>query len=238
MPPEGGWYGERVSKFAIVIPTLEEQPALEDLLPHALAEADLVVVADGGSTDETVTTAAARGAIVVKSRPGRGRQLDRGARRAVTEGADALLFLHADTRLPAGFRASIESCLAAGAVGGGCLIEYPHARGLLRLAAPLVNWRTRQFKRPLGDQGQFATAASWQAVGGFGAHPILEDLDFIRRLARYGRLAIAELYLQPSARRFRQQGVVTTVLGNWLIFTLYRLGVSPRRLARLYRHVR
>ena len=225
-------------RFAIVIPTLDEEATIGQRVAQASALCDLVVVSDGTSRDNTAVVAKNRGARVVSGSSGRGPQLHRGALAAIEAGADALLFLHADTEIPSNTRDAVTSALQAGAVGGGCLIRLPEGsqgNRLMRLAPRLVNWRTRRFRIPLGDQAQFASAEAYRATGGFRDIPILEDLDFIRRLKRHGLVVIPNIQVAPNTRRFVSGGVIRTVVRNWTIFLLYFAGVSPNRLARLYR---
>ncbi len=230
-------------RLAIVIPTLDEEPSLEAALDSALgaieaAAGDLVVVADGGSSDRTAELAVARGALVVVSSPGRGDQLNAGAQAGVQAGADALLFLHADTRLPAGARKLVADALADGAVGGGFTVVFAPASWLFRVGARWVNLRTRWFRIPLGDQAQFASAAAFERAGGYPAWPILEDLELLARLRRLGKLAVLEPPVTTSARRFLARGIARTIATNWLIWALFALGFQPARLSRLYRKVR
>ena len=222
-------------RLAIVVPTLDEEAALRRHLPAALAIADEVVVSDGGSTDGSLAVARELGARVVTGPPGRGGQLTRGA-----EATDAplLLFLHADTRLPADAVARIREAVAGGAVGGGFLVRFDLGGARLRLGERLINARTRLTRLPLGDQAQFVTRDAFRALGGYRDWPILEDLDFALRLRRHGRSALIASPVTTAARRFVQQGAVRTVATNWLIWLLFFCGISPHRLARLYRHIR
>lgn len=226
-------------RLAIVMPVLDEEPSLAASLGDALREAggagDEVVVVDGGSGDRTVEIARDLGARVVASDPGRGRQL--GAGIAATT-AEVILVLHADTRLPAGAAAAVREALAAGAVGGAFALRFDADRGLLALVSRLANLRSRLTRVPLGDQAQFFRRDAHDHVGGFRAWPILEDLDFARRLARHGEIALLDLPITTSARRYRGRGILRNVATNWLIWALFWLGVSPGRLARLYRAVR
>jgi rSAM/selenodomain-associated transferase 2 len=222
-------------RLAIVIPTLNEEAALRQLLPAALTAADEVVVSDGGSVDDTVEVARTLGARVVTGPPGRGGQLTRGA-----EATDAplLLFLHADTRLPPNGIERVRAAIADGAVGGGFLMRFDAGGARLRLGERLINARTRLIRCPLGDQAHFVTREAFRALGGYRDWPILEDLDFALRLRRHGRTALIDSPVTTAARRFVRQGVVRTVATNWLIWILYFCGVSPHRLARLYRQIR
>lgn len=223
-------------RLAIVVPTLNEESALRRLLPAVSALAEELVVTDGGSTDRTVEVAREFGARVVTGPPGRGGQLTRGAE-ATT--ADILLFLHADTELPADGIQRIREAVAGGAAGGGFYVRYDVPPPLLRLGGErLINARTLLTGWPLGDQAQFVTREAFQALGGYRDWPILEDLDFARRLRRHGRTVLITAPVTTAARRFAEQGVVRTVATNWLIWILFLCGVSPHRLARLYRHIR
>jgi len=225
-------------RLAIVIPTLDEEGALRRNLPLALAHADEVVVSDGGSADGTLEVARALGARTVSGPACRGAQLNRGA--AATE-ADILLFLHADTTLPRDAGRAIREAIAAGAPGGAFLIRFDGDGFVYRLGGRVVNLRTKLAFTPLGDQGQFATRDAFRELGGFREWPILEDLDFAKRMRRrWGRrcLAVLEDPVITSARRFEKQGPARTVALNWLIWMLFALGAPPHRLARLYRHVR
>lgn len=225
-------------RLAIVVPTLNEAETLRRTLPPALAALeprDELVVSDGGSGDGTVEVARALGARVVTGPPGRGGQLNRGA--AATD-ADVLVFLHADTTLPPDGPRAIRQAVAAGAGGGAFLLRFDVDRPLQRLGARLINARTRLVRIPLGDQAQFATREAFSSLGGFQDWPILEDLDFALRLRRHGRMVVVEDFVTTGARRFVEQGAVRTVATNWLIWLLFLLGVPPRRLARLYRHIR
>jgi rSAM/selenodomain-associated transferase 2 len=228
-------------RLAVVIPTLDEGAVLGatlDSLGRVLERDDFVVVSDGGSSDDTVAIAERRGKVVVRGAAGRGGQLQRGARAALERGADALLFVHADTTLPAGARSRVDEALAAGAAGGGFLVAFDGSRAIYRLAESLVNARTRWLRVPLGDQAQFASASAFGAAGGFPDWPILEDVELLRRLRRVGRLAVVATPVVTSVRRFEARGVLRTVATNWLIWTLFLLGAAPHRLARLYGRAR
>lgn len=217
------------------MPTLNEEATLCRILPAALAVADEVVVSDGGSTDGTVARAEELGARVVTGPPGRGGQLNRGAKATA---ADLLLFLHADTMLPEGAARAVREAVANGASGGGFFLRFDVDRPLMRLGGRLINLRTRLTRLPLGDQAQFATREAFERLGGFADWPILEDLDFALKLRRTKRLTLIEAPVTTGARRFLEQGTARTVATNWLIWILFFLGVSPHRLARLYRHIR
>ena len=226
---------EAALAVAVVIPALDEEAALRRHLPAVVGAADEVVVADGGSRDGTLAAARAAGAGVVSGRCGRGLQMNQGA--AATR-SPILLFLHADTTLPAGAIALVRAAIAGGAVGGGFFARFDLERPLYRLGGWLVNRRTLITRVPLGDQAQFTTRAVFERLGGFRPWPILEDLDFGRRLKRQGRVAVLRAPVTTAARRFVAGGVARTIAVNWLIWGMFFAGVAPERLARLYREIR
>ena len=219
---------------SIVVPTLDEETSVRQLLPEILPVADEVIVSDGGSSDDTVAAAKQLGATVVMSDPARGPQLNRGASKA---SSDLLLFLHADTHLPDNGLDLIRQAATSGHVGGGFHIRFDDPRSIFKLGSGIVNLRTSLTRSPLGDQAQFATKQAFQSLDGYRNWPILEDLDFIRRLKSLGPIAVIKTPARTSARRFTQSGIIATIANNWLIFGLYFLGVSPARLSRLYRPI-
>jgi rSAM/selenodomain-associated transferase 2 len=232
-------------RITIVMPALNEAEALDRSLRAALAAADEVVVSDGGSTDGTPEIARRLGARVVSGPPGRGGQLTRGARAARApdgDPADVLLFLHADTLLPPEAGPAVRAAAAAGAVGGAFRVRFDVDRPLLRLGAWLINLRTRLTGLPLGDQAQFVRRDVFERMEGFRDWPILEDLDLAMRLKREGKTVLlgdrVDERVTTAARRFVRLGIVRTVATNWLIWTLFALGVSPHRLVRLYYRLR
>ena len=222
-------------RLAVIVPALEEERSLSRNLPRVAGLGDELVVSDGGSSDGTIEAATRLGVRVVEGARGRGPQLNRGA--AATE-AEILLFLHADSLPPSGAAEAIRQAVADGAEGGGFQVRFEGDGFWTRVGTRLVNLRTRLTRLPLGDQGHFVTRAVFEELGGYRDWPILEDLDFARRLRRRGRSVILPLAMSTSFRRYRKRGIARTVIVNWLIWLLYAVGVSPHRLARLYRDVR
>lgn len=222
-------------KVAIIVPTLDEEESIRRNLPLCLPLAEEVVVSDGGSRDRTVELAAELGAKIVTGPPGRGPQMNRGAAESRSQ---VLVFLHADSRLPPDGTEAIRRLVTGGRVGGGFLMRFDDRRARYRIGSALVNLRTRLSRAPLGDQGQFATREAFARLGGFEDWPILEDLDFIRRLKRLGPIAIVPRPVTTSARRYVAGGALATIANNWLIWSLFLLGASPHRLAQRYRKVR
>ncbi len=217
-------------RISVVIPCLDEQ----ELLPAALAsvreEADELLVVDGGSRDASPALALAAGAVLLHAPPGRGGQLRAGAERAR---GDWLLFLHADTRLEAGWADDLRA-LPPPVVGGAFRLAIDAPGWGPRLLEQAVDLRTRLLGLPYGDQALFARRSAYDAAGGFGPLPLMEDVDFVRRLRRQGPPAWLRRRALTSARRLRRHGLAGATLRNWRVLACYLLGVSPERLVHLY----
>ena len=219
----------------MIIPTLNEAAHLPRLLKSLRAQdrACEIVVVDGGSTDGTPEAARARGATLLSSAPGRGRQLAKGAGAA---GGEVLLFLHADCRFPDGGLAAIETALSTspGIVGGNFRLLFD---GDDRFSRWLEGFYARIRSRGLyyGDSAVFVRREVYRALGGIRPIALMEDYDFTRRLERFGATCcIAEPPLVTSSRRFRGRHPAAIVWGWLELHALYHLGVAPERLADLY----
>lgn len=218
--------------ISVVVPALNEEAHVAEAIRSARdgpREVEVLVV-DGGSCDRTRAVAEAAGATVIAAPRGRGLQLDQGARRA--EG-DWLVFLHADTRLESGW-ASALGALPPAFVGGAFRFAVDSPRAGYRWIEAGVALRCRLFRLPFGDQGIFVRRPSYLAVGGFPPLPLMEDVAFVKRLARVGRLAFPRVRAFTSPRRWERAGIVTTTVRNWWLLALYAAGLPPQRLARMY----
>ena len=216
---------------SVIIPALNEEPRIANAILSAfLAGAAEVIVADGGSSDATVEIARAHDARILTGTDMRSRLLNLGAREATH---DTLLFLHADTLLPLGAAAAVETAIADGVVFGGFRVAF--LEPYLGPVAWMINTRTRLTRKPRGNQAQFTTRAMLSKLGGYPEIPILEDYELARRMKRAGRTTILPLTVRTSGRRFLDHGVVRTTALTWILFASYHLGISPARLARWYR---
>ena len=192
-----------------------------------------VILVDGSSTDGTVDVARRFGAKVLASRPHRARQMNAGA---LAARGDVLLFLHADTRLPEGYGEHVRRVLSQpGVVAGAFRFRLDAPLRSLRVIERLTHWRSRRLQMPYGDQAIFVSARQFHRVGGFPDMPIMDDFEFIRRLRRRGRIAIAPVPAVTSARRWLTLGPWRTSLLNQAIVAAYFFGVPLSTIARWYR---
>lgn len=223
-------------KLAIIIPTLNEEKTIHNCLKYLENNEGLeVVVSDGGSTDSTLKIAE-KFAQIVRSSPGRGTQMNAGA---AASSCDILLFFHADTTLPEGWRDSIISVMSdKKVVGGAFSLEIETKKPSLKLVAATANLRTRITNIPYGDQGIFVRRSVFEEIGGFRDFPIMEDVDLMRRLKKVGGVVLLKDRVKTSDRRWRTEGVVYTTIRNWLLLILYYIGVSPHKIYRFYKTVR
>jgi len=226
--------------LSIIIPALNEAPriaaALAALAPLRARGAQVIVV-DGGSSDGTPAAAATACDRVLAAPRGRARQQNAGA--AVASG-DSLLFLHADTELPADADRLIAAALAAGAVWGRFDVGFDADDGrslprTLRLVALMMNRRSRLTGIATGDQGLFMTRAAFEAVGGFPGQPLMEDIELSRRLKRFGAPACLRERVRTSPRRWLRHGIWRTIALMWSLRFAYWIGVPAATLARWYR---
>ncbi len=224
-------------RVSIIVPVLNEAATLGDAL-RALAgwrsEGAEVIVVDGGGADSHHATRAAcadlADAVLLAPR-GRARQMNAGAARAQ---GDALLFLHADTRLPADAPAALQSALQ-GHAWGRFDVLIDGASPLLPVIAGFMNLRSRLTGIATGDQAIFVTRAAFDAAGGFPDQPLMEDIELSRRLRRAGPPACLRLRVRTSGRRWDEFGVWRTMALMWRLRWCYWRGAKAEDLAGLYR---
>lgn len=217
-------------RLSVVIPTLDAERYLPTCLERVSA-ADEIVVVDGGSRDRSAALAEHAGARVVLSPRGRGEQLRAGGEAAT---ADWLLFLHADTVPGPRWREAVAKHAGRHPGKAGCFrLRLADTAWQARLVERAVAARLAWFGLPYGDQGLLIARALYDAVGGYRPLPLMEDVDLVRRIGR-GRLAVLDEAATTSAERWRRDGWLRRSGRNLACLGLYRLGVSPERLARLY----
>ena len=221
-------------RLSIIIPTLNEAGNIkETIIPLQKSKEVEIVVVDGGSRDNTVELARSLGARVLLTDASKAVQMNAGAAESV---GDVLLFLHADTRLPADFDAKVMAAVnqngfCAGAFSLGIDAQV---RGL-RFIERVANWRSSFFLMPYGDQALFVSRDLFNKIGGFPDFPIMEDFELIRRLRRKGKISILPESVRTSPRRYLNFGILKTWFLNQIIIAAYFMGIAPERLARWYR---
>jgi rSAM/selenodomain-associated transferase 2 len=221
--------------ISIVIPAINEEDRIGQALESTQGAKGVVerIVVDGGSRDGTMKQALVHGARVIESVAGRSRQMNEGARRAQ---GDILLFLHADTRLPAGYENHVHRILGQyGTVAGAFRLAIDDPFPGLRWIEKLAHFRSVRMGMPYGDQAIFLAKDTFFRVGGFPEMPIMEDFELMRRLRRRGRIEIATAPVLTSARRYHAVGFLRTTLVNQAIILAYLSGIPPERLMNWYR---
>lgn len=220
-------------KLSIIIPALNEESCIERTINHAQCGENVqIIVVDGGSTDATRKVAENAGAVVLTTSGGRAAQLNAGAEAATGR---LLLFLHADTLLPAGYDDMIRNTLndPATVAGAFAFRTYGRVRGM-QLVEWMTNARSRIFQMPYGDQGLFLEKRVFNELGGFASMPIMEDFELVRRLRRRGRVATLDSPVLTSARRWQRLGIFRTTLVNQLMIIGFYTGVPMKRLKNFY----
>jgi rSAM/selenodomain-associated transferase 2 len=230
--------------LAVIIPVLNEEEALPSLLNGLLPLGfEEIILVDGNSQDctvefaKTILEATSHPNYRIISGPkGRAAQMNIGAAQATT---GILLFLHADTQLPHNAKTVIEQALAEpNVIGGRFDVRFPRDRGYAWVISRMMNVRSRLSGICTGDQAMFVRRSVFEFMGGFANIPLMEDLEFSRRLKRQGRVVALNDTVITSFRRWARQGPLRTIMHMWTLRLLYWMGWDPQRLHQYYSHVR
>ena len=223
--------------FSIIIPVLNESSVINHTVEQVCRIGcgfDMeVIVIDGDSQGRTINVL--RNSEIIKgiSPRGRGEQMDKGASFAHGE---ILLFLHTDTELPEHALRTISSVMGDKEYAGGAFdLGIRSARLIFRLMEKLVHVRTRLTRIPYGDQAIFLRKEVFDKMKGFKKIPLMEDVEFMKRIKRSGyKIRIIPQKVKTSPRRWEKEGVIYCTLRNWMLRGLYHLGVQPDKLVKFY----
>jgi rSAM/selenodomain-associated transferase 2 len=222
-------------QVSLIIPvfrdTAEARKLLVTLVPDSRVE---IIIVDGGCDLNLDKITASRTDVkLLRTSPGRGRQMNVGGTSAT---GNWLLFLHADCRLPHKWLTAIDSAGQDPAtVGGWFQFQLNTQVWQARILEYFVALRIKILHLPYGDQGIFVKKMVFEKLGGFREWPLMEDVDFVRRLQKNGKVYPSVLSVITSARRWEQDGWVNRSARNLILISLYCIGVSPTHLAKWYR---
>jgi len=222
--------------LSVIIPVWNEAATINDCLTalvEVAGENDLEIIVVDGHPERTTLPALRRPVVKLTSPKGRAKQMNTGAAAA---NGDILLFLHADTMLPDhGIDAVFEVLESPDVVGGAFDLSIDAPGWGFRLIEWTASRRSRITKIPYGDQAIFLRRSVFEDLGGYSEIPLMEDVALMRTLKQKGLpIVFIDRPVSTSARRWKQRGVIRGTLRNWVLISLYLLGVSPERLARHY----
>ncbi|MEL6462581.1 MAG: TIGR04283 family arsenosugar biosynthesis glycosyltransferase [Cyanobacteria bacterium J06621_15] len=222
------------AKISIIIPTLNESQNIKATLASTQISTNVeVIVVDGGSEDNTVEIVESLGLKVIPGHKNRAYQMNIGAKNAT---GDILLFLHADTLLPANFDIMVREALKHHSTVAGAFALRINASNIgLRLVEWGVKWRSKLLKMPYGDQAIFITREKFKYIGGFPELAIMEDFELIRNLKKLGKITFISVPVITSPRRWLKKGIWQTTLINQIVIIAYFIGASPERIRSWYR---
>ncbi len=225
------------TSVAIIVPVYNEEQQVKHNLQHFIdLEADELIFVDGESTDQTALFLKQSGVTCVASKPGRAIQMNLGA---YVSKSDILVFIHMDTVVSkSNVEAVKEAFSQSDVVGGRFDVRLSGKYPSFRIIEFMINLRSRLSKISTGDQVQFVSRSVFEAMHGFAPLPLLEDVEFSKRLKKVGRIACLKDQVTTSSRRWEKYGIMKTVWLMWKIRLFYWWGVSPEKLAMLYRHAR
>ncbi len=224
--------------FSVVIPVLNESERINSLIEGvfrlAADRSCEIIVVDGDDRGRTIAAVESGDVKTAVSKAGRAVQMNAGAKLA---GGDVLIFLHADTELPERAFASITRALEdEGCVGGAFDLGVDTGNVFIRGIAAMSRIRNRITRIPYGDQAIFVRKDYFERVGMFCEIPVMEDVEFMRRIKRRGdKICILKDRVKISVRRWEKEGVVYTTIRNLILVNLFYLGVDPEKLSRYYK---
>lgn len=224
------------TKISIVIPTLNEAKSIAINLRSMQYLRKLgheIILADGGSVDDTLLLVSPLVDRCIKSSKGRAKQLNAGAQISTGQ---VLLFLHADTRLPENIQSILHNALIQGFHWGRFDVQLSGQQFMFRLIEKMINLRSRISGIATGDQAIFIRKNIFELQGGFPDIALMEDIAMSKRLRKISKPYCAKACVVTSSRRWEEHGIWRTVFLMWRLRFAYFIGISPDRLAARYRH--
>lgn len=220
-----------MEKISVIIPSYNEKKetllkCTQSLDHDAVAEIIIAPVGEGEFSADDPKVRLIRGE---RSRPA---QMNKGAQ---TSTGDILLFMHADSVLePACIDEALLILKNEKVSMGAFSLKYDNEKTRYRVLEFGVRLRNRVFNLPYGDQCYFLRRDDFFSAGGFDELPILEDVRFVKKLKKKGKLKIATSSVTTSPRRYEKNGFIKNILKNYLIMLLYNLRFSPRFIKKFY----
>ena len=221
--------------LSVIVPALNEAENIAGTLLPLQEERGRsleIILADGGSTDDTPALARPWINEFTSAPPGRASQMNAGAELAQGR---YLFFLHADTQItPEALSELLAHCATGKAQWGFFRVRLAASRWRYRVIESFMNYRSQLTRVATGDQGLFVSKITFQKIGGFSTIPLMEDIEISKRLRKIAEPAVLKKSISTSARRWEQYGVFRTVLLMWYLRLAYFCGVSPETLHRYY----
>lgn len=224
-------------KISVIIPVLHEGTHINDVLTSLNVSSNgrpyETIVVDGDPAGGTIRHIADSLVLALRAHKGRARQMNTGAARATGE---ILLFLHADTLLPADALAKIEEAVSdENCVGGAFDLGIQNGRRIFQIIGRCASWKHRLTRVPYGDQAIFIRRKYFEELGGYPEIPLMEDVELMKRVKRRGgRIVIIPQRVMTSSRKWDKDGVIYAIFRNWALQTLYLLGMPAARLVKYY----
>ena len=221
--------------LAIVIPVFNEVKAL----PYALKmlhdlSVDEIIFVDGGSNDKSRELIKANGYQCLTSLAGRAKQMNLGANNIKS---DIILFLHVDTEFHSSHVSIIKKSYTEGFSSGRFDITFTDNSLTYRIISFFINMRSRLTKLSTGDQAMFMRREVFEQQGGFKDIPLMEDIEISKRLRTVGNVICLREKVVTSNRRWKNFGILKTIILMWKLRLLFWLGISPAKLAQIYKKV-
>jgi rSAM/selenodomain-associated transferase 2 len=225
-------------KFSIIVPVLHEEERINDLI-ESLYRLDSdknveIIIVDGDQEQDTLKAIRSNNVIKISSEKGRAKQMNSGASAAHGE---ILIFLHADTELPPHALKKIHSFIKRKEfVGGAFDLGFKSEKFVFKVIGNLASIRSRLSRIPFGDQSIFIRSEYFNQIGGYKEIPLMEDVELMRCIKRSGdKILIFYDRVTTSPRRWEKEGVIYCTLRDWILQTLYFLGISPDKLLKFYK---